>query len=185
MKIASLTVLAALALIAAPALGQSPAEAPASAVRAPDGAGAGTLTVQDHVEIEQLYAKYNHAIDSGNAEDWAATFTADGVFNNRFNGRDALIGFVNNWKTNGGLSRRHWNSNLLISATPQGARGSVYLMLMDVSVKPAVVLSTGMYSDELVKTANGWRFKNRAVKPDVAAAKPAAPATPDKPASPR
>jgi hypothetical protein len=139
---------------------------------------AAELSPQDHAEIQQLYAKYNHAIDSGNSEEWAATFTPDGVFNNRFTGRDALIGFVNNWKVNG-TSRRHWNSNLIVTATAQGAKGSVYLMLLDVSIKPAGVLSTGVYSDELVKTAEGWRFKTRAVKID-APAQPAPPAA-DKP----
>jgi hypothetical protein len=124
------------------------------------------LSPQDHAEIQQLYAKYNHAIDSGNAEEWAATFTSDGVFNNRFTGREALIGFVNNWKVNG-TSRRHWNSNLTVTASAPGAKGSVYLMLVDVGVKPAAVMATGVYSDELIKTADGWRFKSRMVKMDA------------------
>lgn len=170
MKNALLTLLACLTLLASPVFAQSAAESATSS----------QVSVQDFIEIQQLYAKYNHAIDAGNAEEWAATFTADGVFNGRFTGREALVGFVNTWKSNGGLNRRHWNSNLTVTATPQGARGSVYLMLMDVSVKPAAVLSTGMYADELVKTAEGWRFKTRVVKPDAATAKPAAPATPEK-----
>lgn len=148
-----------------------------SMLAAPMLAAAEPLSPQDHAEIQQLYAKYNHAIDSGNAEEWAATFTADGVFNNRFTGREALIGFVNNWKVNG-TSRRHWNSNLTVTASGQGAKGSVYLMLLDVGVKPAAVMATGVYSDELVKIADGWRFKSRAVKMDAPAQPP--PAT-DKP----
>jgi hypothetical protein len=143
------------------------------AVAAVPAALAEPLTTQDYLEIQQLYSKYNQAIDSGNAEEWAGTFTRDGVFNNRFTGREALIGFVNTWKANG-LTRRHWNTNLVLTGTGQGATGSVYLMLMDVGVKPATVLTTGVYSDELVKTPEGWRFKTRVVKPDVVAAKPAA-----------
>jgi hypothetical protein len=149
-----------------------------TALGASQRAAADPLTTQDYIEIQQLYARYNHAIDSGNAEEWAATFTADGVFNKRFTGREALIGFINNWKVNG-VNRRHWNSNLTISGTNQSATGSVYLMLLDVSVKPAAVMSTGIYSDELVKTAEGWRFKTRVVKPDAAPAPPAA--APSKP----
>ena len=38
------------------------------------------LSVEDQLAIQQLYAKYNHAIDSGNGAGWAATFAADGVF---------------------------------------------------------------------------------------------------------
>jgi SnoaL-like domain len=123
------------------------------------------LSPQDHAEIQQLYARYNHAIDSGNAEAWAATFTADGVFNDRFTGREALIGFANNFKANG-PSRRHWNSNLTLTATTHGAQGSVCLLLLDVGVKPAAIMASGVYADELVKTADGWRFKSRVVKLD-------------------
>ena len=136
-------------------------------------ASAAPLSTQDLVEIQQLYAKYNHAIDSGNAEEWADTFTPDGVFNGRFTGREALMGFIKTWKErmNGG-NRRHWNSNLSIRGTSEAATGAVYLMLMDVSTKPASIASTGMYADELVKTPAGWRFKNRVVKVDAPAEAP-------------
>jgi SnoaL-like domain len=132
---------------------------------------AAPLTAQDYVEIQQLYAKYNHAIDNGNAEEWADTFTPDGVFNGRFTGREALMGFIKTWRErmNGG-SRRHWNSNLMLTGSTDSVAGAVYLMLLDVSTKPASVVSTGVYSDELAKTANGWRFKSRVVKSDAPAA---------------
>ncbi len=139
------------------------------------------LTTQDYVDIHQLYARYNHAIDSGNAEEWAATFTKDGVFNARYTGTEALAGFIKTWKErmNGG-NRRHWNSNLSITGSSEGASGAVYLMLLDVSARPATIASTGMYADELVKTAQGWRFKSRVVKIDAAPAPAAAPSTPSK-----
>jgi hypothetical protein len=139
-------------------------------------ASAADLSVQDRLDIEQLYAAYNHAIDGGDAEGWADTFTPDGVFNTRFTGREALVGFVKSWKERGGGNRRHWNSNLRVVATPDGATGSVYLMLWDVGVKPATIVSTGKYEDVLVKTKDGWRFKSRVVKGDApaAAAAPAA-----------
>ena len=63
------------------------------------------LSTQDYVDIEQLYAQYNHAIDSGDAEAWAATFTADGSFN-KFTGHEALAGFVRQWREKNGASRR-------------------------------------------------------------------------------
>jgi len=58
---------------------------------------AGALSAQDNFEIQQLYAKYNIAIDSGDAEGYAATFTPDGVFN-QFSGHDALVGFAKMWR---------------------------------------------------------------------------------------
>jgi ketosteroid isomerase-like protein len=132
-------------------------------------ANAAELTTQDYVEIQQLYARYNHAIDSGDAEGWAATFTADGVFNQRFTGRDGLLEFMNQWKEKmNGANRRHWNSNLLITPSAEGASGKVLLMLLDVGTKPPSIVMTGQYTDALVKTANGWRFKSRDVKNDAA-----------------
>jgi len=136
-----------------------------------------SLTADDYVEIQQLYARYNVAIDSGDAEGWAATFVPDGAFNS-FTGHDALVEFVHNWreKMNGG-NRRHWNSNLLITPTAEGASGSVYLLLIDVSVRPPVIAAAAKYEDQMVKTPQGWRFKKRATKgerPAPAAAAPSA-----------
>ena len=133
------------------------------------------LTTQDYIDIEQLYAQYNHAIDSCDADGWAATFTPDGVFQ-RFTGREALVGFVRQWceKMNG-AHRRHWNTNLRIMPTSDGASGAVLLMLLDVSAKPATIASTGTYNDTLVRTAEGWRFKTRMIKGDAPAAPTAKP----------
>ena len=39
------------------------------------------LDPADTLEILQLAARYNHAIDYGDPEAWAGTFTADGTFN--------------------------------------------------------------------------------------------------------
>ena len=131
------------------------------------------LTTQDYIDIEQLYSTYNHAIDSGDAEAWAGTFTADGTFN-KFAGHDQLVGFIQQWKEkmNGG-NRKHWNTNLRIVPSKDGASASVFLMLLDVSTKPPSIVATGMYNDTLVKTANGWRFKTRQTKMDTPPAAPA------------
>jgi hypothetical protein len=130
------------------------------------------LSTQDYIDIEQLYATYNHAIDSGDAQGWAGTFTPDGTFN-KFAGHDQLVGFIQQWKEKmNGANRRHWNTNLSIRPSTDGASATVMLMLVDVSTKS--IVATGMYNDTLVKTASGWRFKSRATKMD--AAPPATPA---------
>ncbi len=139
-------------------------------------ASAADLKPQDFAEIGQLYAKYNQAIDSGNAEGWADTFTPDGVFSKTTVGRDALIAFAKGFYESGSGKRRHWNDNLILTGTAEGADGSVYLMLWDTGNRPATLMVSGIYEDKLVKTKNGWRFKSRAVKVDTA--KPAAAATP-------
>jgi len=125
------------------------------------------LSTQDYIDIEQLYATYNHAIDAGDGEAWAATFTPDGTFN-KFTGHDQLVGFIQQWKEKmNGANRRHWNTNLRILPSKDGASASVFLMLLDVGTKPSSIVATGMYNDTLVKTASGWRFKTRQTKMDA------------------
>jgi hypothetical protein len=133
----------------------------------------GALCAQDNVEIQQLYARYNIAIDGGDGEAWASTFTPDGAFN-QIVGHDALVGFVKMWREKlNGATRKHWNNNLQISGNSKEASGFVYLMLVDISTKPASILTTATYTDALVKTKDGWRFTKRTTTGDVAPAAPA------------
>lgn len=138
-------------------------------------AGLGLMTMQthatglspaDYMEIQQLYATYNWAIDTGDAEAYANTFTEDGVFNN-LQGREQLAGFVKRWvESMNGASRKHWNSNLHIQGDGKTAQGKVYLLLLDTSVKPPAIVVSANYNDELKKTDEGWRFSKRSTQPD-------------------
>lgn len=128
--------------------------------------GAGALTAQDYAEIQQLYARYNWAIDAGDVDGYVALYTPDGTFNT-FNGADGLRTFMKNRQ---GGTRRHWNSNLVITPSAEGANGKVYLLLVDVGVKPPAISSAARYDDRLVKTSQGWRFKKRQTSPDPAPA---------------
>jgi uncharacterized protein (TIGR02246 family) len=148
-------------------------------------ANAAELTQADYTAIEQLYARYNTAIDHGDGEAWANTFTADGVFANNFKGHEALKGFVSNWRSNpamNGAARRHFSADLVITPSTDGATGTVSTILVDLSTKPVSMAAYVTYSDVLVKTADGWRFRSRVVKPETApapasASAPAAAAT--------
>ena len=115
------------------------------------------LTTQDYVEIQQLYARYVHAIDSGDAETYAALFTPDGSFNDNV-GREALIAFI---KNRNGAATRHINTSLVITPTAEGAAGAVYNMFLNVATNPPTVTGASQYRDTLVKTPQGWRFKTR------------------------
>ena len=124
------------------------------------------LKADDLVEIQQLYARYNWTIDAGDSQGYASTFTPDGVFNANV-GHDAIVKFADGFHTGLGSHVRHWNTNLLITPTPTGASGQVYLVLVDFATKPPSILTSASYTDELVKTDQGWRFKKRATKGDV------------------
>jgi hypothetical protein len=126
-----------------------------------------SLTAQDLVEIQQLYARYNHTIDSGVDEGmgWARTFTADGEFPpGKVTGHKALAEFAKGFHTKT-PTLRHWNTNLMIMPSPGGASGSVYLLLVDAGGegKPPTIRTAATYVDDLVKTSEGWRFKKRTI----------------------
>jgi len=117
----------------------------------------GRLTVEDRLDIEQNYARYYHAIDSGNAEAWADTFTADGEFNGT-KGRDALVAFI---KRAGPQKTRHVVSNLVLEPTAEGAKGSLYVFIFNPEQVPVTINSYSRYDDTLVKTPQGWKFKTK------------------------
>ena len=127
------------------------------------------LTTEDRLEIQELYAKYCHGLDKGDAELFMSTWTDDGEFTGgrgpgRANdprtplkGREGLI----RMGSNGGT--RHFNTNLILTPTADGAKGSVYLMLYTARTNPPSFVETAIYDDTLVKTPQGWKFKKRVV----------------------
>lgn len=130
------------------------------------------LSTEDQLAIQQLYARYNHAIDSGNGAGWAACFSADGVFSSAsgtFTGTEALAGFATAFGSR--MKARHWINNLVINAAGDGAAtGSCYLALFLLNPgekPPANVLTTAIYNDELAKQGGQWRFTKRTVTGDA------------------
>jgi hypothetical protein len=142
----------------------------ASLARAQQKVTGGNLTAADYVEIQQLVARYSYAVDThaDNGYAYADLFTSDGVFG-KTKGREALAELARTTqKERGGPAyTRHYLTNVIIYPTAAGARGSQYLMAIDVSEggKPSSVVHGGRYEDEYVKTPEGWRFKSRQLHP--------------------
>ena len=141
-------------------------------VSAPIGAGqqraSSTLTDQDRVQIQELSAGYGRALGLCEAEAYAGLFVApDGYFasgpRGRVAGGDKLIALVRSERhCNDNSERRPRNvpANIVIEPSPQGATGNVPLA------------NAGHYEDTYVKTAQGWRFKDRTyISPQEEAAK--------------
>lgn len=140
----------------------------ASAAAPPAGAPR-TLTAEDRLEIQELYAKYCHGLDKADADLFASCWTDDGEFTGGRGpgrgsedrtprkGRDALYQLGSNGGT------RHFNSNLVLTPTAEGAKGSTYLLLYTARTVPPTFVETAIYDDTLVKTPAGWKFKKRVV----------------------
>jgi hypothetical protein len=155
------------------------------------------LTALDYIEIQQLVAKYARAIDtcSNNGYDYADLYTADGIFLPMVNGK-SITGIQGREKlaeVSGGGSKgcknvgwikqgvHHIYVNHIITPTPEGATGTVDMMMIGLGGDPNKIESDGYYEDTYVKTAQGWRFKQRthhAVLNEGQRATPAAGAAP-------
>jgi hypothetical protein len=129
------------------------------------------LTLEDRREIHTLYAKYNFALDLGNAEDWADCFTPEGSLQVRgetTTGREALVAFARRSQARP-VRVRHWNSNIMIeesAAGPGKASSKAYIFAMRLSGTPRPIDFTGIYEDQLVKTPMGWKFVSRKAPED-------------------
>ncbi|MEX2031233.1 MAG: nuclear transport factor 2 family protein [Dehalococcoidia bacterium] len=123
------------------------------------------LTTDDRLAIQDLAARYNTAIDSGNGDAWAATFTPDGTFESggrTHQGTDALATFANGFAERM-AGARHWNNNLVIEGDGDQATLGCYLLLM----KGGQVLTSARYEDTLRRVDGAWRFASRRVIPDA------------------
>jgi hypothetical protein len=74
----------------------------------------------------------------------------------------------------------------VITPSADGATGTISTMLVNLATRPVSIGAYVTYSDVLVKTAAGWRFKSRSLKAETApAAAPAAGPGAAPPAAPR
>ncbi len=126
------------------------------------------LDAADKMEILELAARYNHAIDFGDGEAWAGTFTEDGVFNGGpqpVTGHVALAQFVAGFgqQMNGA---RHWTNNHIVDGDGDSATHSCYLNLVQTKDGGSSII-TGIYNDKLAKVDGQWRFTERNVTPDA------------------
>jgi hypothetical protein len=143
-------------------------------------ADSGKLTALDYDEITQLINRYAYGIDTcgGNGYDYANVFTTDGQFIDKNSdagfaaggrvlakGRDALAELVGGGSKGckATLPWTGWSHLMLnheITATPEGAKGRIYLVQLGMR-GPGTVDRHGGYEDVYVRTPEGWRIKTR------------------------
>jgi hypothetical protein len=123
------------------------------------------LTTDDLMQINELAVRYCHAVDKGDGESFAATFTSDGVLNapsGQLVGTAALTEFG----TNGPVRRsrpRHFLSNVLIDGDGDVARfrGYVQLFSFPAGASVARLDVTGEYDDVVRRVDGRWLFETR------------------------
>lgn len=118
-----------------------------------------SLTALDYAEIHQLYARYAVAADTDidDGEMFARVFTEDGVINGNsgYEQLKAVANDLDKFRAENGMGNTpsHYVSNILIEPTAEGAMGVAY--------NHSPEGGKGVYHDQLVKTPEGWRFKQR------------------------
>lgn len=139
---------------------------------------AGKLSAMDYIEIQQLVHRLNLALDyCGNGgRDFAALFTDDGQYVvddagkvRTYQGVEQLAKLAGGpdcvvTRTEPRLYLAHLAENLVIEPAGKGARGISYALYPGRKgrmFQPEVAGQVGLYHDEFVRTAKGWRLKLR------------------------
>lgn len=121
----------------------------------------------DDVEaIRQLTARYNRASDEGDMETWLDCYAPGATFTRSnggrsFTGREELRSLLLDTE----VAARHVTTDFIIKVDGDTATQTCYLMFLDRRRQFAVSMF-GTYRDTLVRSADGWRFKERILQVD-------------------
>src|SRR5262245_45737804 len=130
------------------------------------GATSATLAAIDQIQIQQLVAEANYALQTGadNGYMYSSLFTPDGAVNNNV-GRDQVAAFARG----GRKDSRNFLTNVLVEPAPGGATGKQYEVVIKFvkGDEPVTLGATGRWEDVYVKTPDGWRFKKRELIPSI------------------
>jgi uncharacterized protein (TIGR02246 family) len=128
------------------------------------------LATDDILAIQKLVADYNHFVDRGDGEGFAALFVDGGSLDSGFNvlkGRDELRDFAG-MVPSMAPGARHLVSNVSIDGDGDDATARLYLQMWSTAggaAETKLVIS-GVYEDTLRRDDGTWRFVTRKMVPD-------------------
>jgi ketosteroid isomerase-like protein len=120
--------------------------------------------LEDVEAIRALDARYCRLLDESDWPAFVALFTPDGTFDglSRVTGHDALLAFFSGL-AGSGMTFWHHVSNHEIDVADDRAR--VRSLLWQPCVVDGVPhVAAGRYTDELVRTERGWRYRLKRVR---------------------
>ena len=130
-------------------------------------------TLEDKLAIEELIARYNHSIDSGDWPTWLDCWTEDAVLDGigkYLVGKVAIAEFAKNYERDFASAMpgcRHFTVNIASRIEGDAATSRAYLQLWSTGAKGAKIAFTGVYEDTLVRQAGQWRFSKRRMVHDT------------------
>jgi 3-phenylpropionate/cinnamic acid dioxygenase small subunit len=120
------------------------------------------MDVSDRLELHELPGRYGDAIDDRNWDALDDIFTADATFDLTdlgvpvLRGLPAIKRFMD---LEAQHPRTHLMTNIYVDETPTGVR----MFFRIVAMRAGGLVGTGSYYDDVVKTPDGWRVKDRVV----------------------
>jgi SnoaL-like domain len=128
------------------------------------------LTIDDRLAIQDLAARYSHAVDNGDAEGFGATFVETGVLDAgrvQLEGHSELKEFALNFARSR-RAPRHVASNLVIDGDGDTATLKAYVQMFVLTGEPPqqTVSVSGTYDDVLTKKDGSWKFVRRTFTSD-------------------
>jgi hypothetical protein len=131
------------------------------------------LSIEDQLEIQGLAARYNHAVDSGDADGFIATFSEKGALNAGafvVEGHTALGEFATNFASSV-REPRHVATNLVIDGDGDKATLKAYVQMYVLAGEPGgpaqqTIMTSGKYDDVLAREDGSWKFVQRVFTPD-------------------
>ncbi len=116
----------------------------------------------DRLELHELPGRYGDAIDDRNWDGLSLIFTEDATFDltdlgiPMLSGLERIKQFMD---TEAQHPRTHMMTNIYVDETPEGVK--MYFRI--VALRGGGLVGTASYYDDVVKTPNGWRVKDRVV----------------------
>jgi hypothetical protein len=128
------------------------------------------LSLDDKDAIKELSITHFRHLDNHNVDAWAECWVPDGKFIATYGLNDGheeikefLRGHIAAGKEDGA---RHLSMNYVIDG--DGDTANVYSLVVKIQVeKPPFIIATGVYTDVVVRTPEGWKFKSRQLDIDA------------------
>ena len=138
-----------------------------------------TLPIEDELAIRNMFARYGHLLDSGDARGWANLFTEDaswtrlnsppramggsGLAAETVSGRENLYQMaIDVVQTRFNKLCRHQVTDFFVEAgdTPDHARGKCRAIITDWNEGPGKLAMVGDYTLAFRRTPQGWRVQS-------------------------
>ncbi|MCM2414180.1 MULTISPECIES: nuclear transport factor 2 family protein [unclassified Streptomyces] len=129
-----------------------------------------------YTEIQQFYAQQMHLLDDGRVQEWAGTFTQQGVFAANAQpvpavGREAITKAAQaatDAYAKAGVQRRHWLGMVSVEGVTDGAVSArCYALVIETprGGRPEIKAST-LCQDRIVRVDGDWQIEDRQITRD-------------------